>query len=240
MNKARIRKKIGEGLWTECASMTTKHANMMVTPNQTVPSHQQFYGTKAYYARSLREWGEIGIVTDEAKNKINPKLDNKGHPCMLVNYAENHQSNVYRMWDLKTHRIVISRDILWLNKSYGDFIQDKKTDVDNAINDDELYEQEEPQNTTTGRVEDHNRDQDNNAYDESILQDYHADEHEEHQDMQEMLQEVQETTQEVEPTSTSTRRTRSSRTSNNSPDESLNEKQLKEMRQLGGWFNPTA
>jgi transposase InsO family protein len=156
MNKARIRKKIGEGLWTECASMTTKHANMMVTPNQTVPSHQQFYGTKAYYARSLREWGEIGIVTDEAKNKINPKLDNKGHPCMLVNYAENHQSNVYRMWDLKTHRIVISRDILWLNKSYGDFIQDKKTDVDNAINDDELYEQEEPQNTTTGRVEDHN------------------------------------------------------------------------------------
>jgi hypothetical protein len=58
--------------------------------------------------------------------------------------------------------------------------------------------------------------------------------------MQEMLQEVQETTQEVEPTSTSTRRTRSSRTSDNSPDESLNDKQLKEMRQLGGWFNPAA
>jgi hypothetical protein len=188
--------------------MTTKHANMMVTPNQTVPSHQQFYGTEAYYARSLREWGEIGIVTDHAKNKINAKLDNKGRPCMLVKYAENHQSDVYRMWDLKTHRIVISRDILWLNKIYGDSVHNKKTAVGNVINDNELHEQEEPQNTTTGRVEDHNQDQNNNADDEGI-QGYHVDEHEEHQDMQEMLQEVQETTQEVEPTSTSIRRTRS-------------------------------
>jgi hypothetical protein len=162
----------------------------------------------------LQEWGEIGIVTDHAKNKINAKLDYKGRPCMLVNYAENHQSDVYRMWDLKTRRIVIRLDILWLNKIYGDFIHDKKTAVDNAINDNELHELEEPQNTTTGRVEDHNQDQNNNADDEGI-QDYHVDEHEEHEDMQEMLQEVQETTQEMEPTSTSTRRTRSSRTSDN-------------------------
>jgi hypothetical protein len=230
MNKAHIPKKMREGLWTECASMTTTNANMMVTPNHTVPSHQQFYGNEANNARSLREWGEIGIVTDHAKNKMNAKLDNKGRPCMLVNYAENHKSDVYRMWDLKTRRIVKSRDILWLNKTYGEYINRKNTIVDHGDHGPQGYEA--PQNTTTGRNHNHNDDQDEG------IQSYHVAEQEEAETMQ--AADPTSTSQAEEPTSTSIRQTRSSRINDGSPDESLNEKQLKEMRQLGGWFNPEA
>ena len=38
---------------------------------------------------------------------------------MFVGYAEDHSGNVFRMYDMGTKGIKKTRDVLWLNKTYG-------------------------------------------------------------------------------------------------------------------------
>jgi hypothetical protein len=37
---------------------------------------------------------------------------------MFVGYAENHKGGVYRMWNPKTRKIYITRDVIFLNECY--------------------------------------------------------------------------------------------------------------------------
>ena len=43
------------------------------------------------------------------------KLDNRGKTCMFVGYADDHTKDVYRFLNIHTNRIILSRDIRWLN-----------------------------------------------------------------------------------------------------------------------------
>jgi hypothetical protein len=65
------------------------------------------------YARKLKTFGEIGIVSYYKDKKLGGKLDDRGRPCMMVGYAKDHSDDVYRMLDLKTHGVIHSRDIIW-------------------------------------------------------------------------------------------------------------------------------
>jgi hypothetical protein len=62
-------------------------------------------------------FGDVGVVT--TKDKIQAKLINRGITCMFVGYAEHHSRDVYSMLNLTTNPIIKSRDIIWLNKTYG-------------------------------------------------------------------------------------------------------------------------
>ena len=70
-------------------------------------------------------FGEVGVVT--TKNKIQAKLSNRGTTCMFVGYTEHHSRDVYRMLNLTTNSIINSRDIIWLNKTYKEWKQNKTT-----------------------------------------------------------------------------------------------------------------
>jgi hypothetical protein len=65
------------------------------------------------------------VVT--TKDKILAKLTNQGTTCMFVGYTEYHSSNVYRMLNLTTNSIINSQDIIWLNKTYGKWKNNKTT-----------------------------------------------------------------------------------------------------------------
>ena len=43
------------------------------------------------------------------------KLDDRGKTCMFVGYADVHSRDVYRFLNIHTKRIIISRDVRWLN-----------------------------------------------------------------------------------------------------------------------------
>ena len=64
----------------------------------------------------LRTWGEAGAVTLRAK--MTPKVENRGHICMFVGYPDDHASDTYRMWDPRSRRVHVTRDIKWLNRMY--------------------------------------------------------------------------------------------------------------------------
>jgi hypothetical protein len=46
---------------------------------------------------------------------------------MFVGYTEHHSRDVYRMLNLTTNSIINSRDIIWLNKTYKEWKQNKAT-----------------------------------------------------------------------------------------------------------------
>ena len=82
-------------------------------------AHEKVYGIAPDIFEYLRTFGEVAMV-NEGK-KIKGKLINRGIPCLFVGYAEDHSPNVYKFLNLETEQIILSRNYLWLNKSYGEY-----------------------------------------------------------------------------------------------------------------------
>jgi hypothetical protein len=74
----------------------------------------------------------MGVVTTNAD--IQGKLANRGTTCMFMGYSVDHTNDVFRMLYPKTRRIINSRDVIWLGKSFkiwsGTDPQSNKDDID--------------------------------------------------------------------------------------------------------------
>ena len=106
----------GKGeFWCEVISTATKLDNIMVRPERTKPPHTLFYGKDAKYIRCMRTFGEMAVITIHEVNKMRSKLDDRGQTCMFVGYADDHSRDVYMFLNIPTKRIIISRDVRWLN-----------------------------------------------------------------------------------------------------------------------------
>jgi hypothetical protein len=46
---------------------------------------------------------------------------------MFVGYTEHHSRDVYRMLNLTTNSIINTQDIIWLNKTYKEWKENKAT-----------------------------------------------------------------------------------------------------------------
>lgn len=73
-------------------------------------------GSNPQFAKHLRTWGEAGTV--KTRDKMTPKLSDRGVQCMFVGYALEHSGDCYRMWDPETNGIHESRDVIWLKRMY--------------------------------------------------------------------------------------------------------------------------
>ena len=65
--------------------------------------------------RCMRTFGEMAVIAIHEGKKMRSKLDDSGKTCMLVGYADDHSRDVYRFLNIDTKRIIISRDVRWLN-----------------------------------------------------------------------------------------------------------------------------
>jgi hypothetical protein len=66
---------------------------------------------------------KFSVVTTKAN--IQNKLKKRRTTCIFVGYSVHHTNDVYRMLNLDTKRIIQSRDIIWLNKAFHDWIDRK-------------------------------------------------------------------------------------------------------------------
>ena len=79
-------------------------------------------------------------------------MESKGVVCIFVGYAEDHSGDTYRMMNVNTKKIIMSRDVRWLNKMYGKWAKqyETKLDPDDIIPDDvissEVKEVEDDEN----------------------------------------------------------------------------------------------
>jgi hypothetical protein len=120
-----------DGLWTECASTATYLDTILWKKTQNGSSHKMFFGYEPKFSTNLRVFGEIGIVTD--RSKIKNKLQDRGIKCYFVGYALQHAGDVYRMFNLDTKKIMMSRDIIWLNKKDKSFNSDTRAGRDKLL-----------------------------------------------------------------------------------------------------------
>ena len=96
-------------LWDECASTVTTLDNICVGKRNKKSPHELFYKEKPKIANNLRIFGEIGIVKNY---KLKHKLHKKGDHMIFIGYPERHSSSSYRMYNVGTGGICISRYIL--------------------------------------------------------------------------------------------------------------------------------
>ena len=106
----------GKGeFWCEVISTATNLDNIMVRPERTKPPFTLFYNKDVKYMKRLRSFGEMAVVASHEEKKMRSKLDNRGNTCMFVGYADDHAGDIYRFLNVKTKRIIMSRDARWLN-----------------------------------------------------------------------------------------------------------------------------
>ena len=98
----------------EVISTGTRLDNIMVRPERTKPPHTLFYGKDAKYMKYMRTFGEMAVTIHEGK-KMRSKLDDRQKSCIFVGYADDHSRDMYRFLNIHTKRIIICRDVRWLN-----------------------------------------------------------------------------------------------------------------------------
>eukprot|EP00980_Cylindrotheca_fusiformis_P003428 scaffold765_cov59-Cylindrotheca_fusiformis.AAC.1 len=117
LNGAGLHGELRDKLWAECGNTATIIDGLMVSEKTKKPRYTSFFKRDSGLVKYLRRFGEIGIMTK--KDGIQSKLKNKGVPVLFLGYAADHAPDTYRVLNLETHRVVLTRDVnKWLNLSY--------------------------------------------------------------------------------------------------------------------------
>jgi hypothetical protein len=125
INSPGVKDQLRSGVWAECVMTVTFLLNVTSIKNKEVCPYELLFGYKPKLPTTLRSFGEIGVVMTKAN--IQSKLKNRGTPCMFVGYSVHHANDDYRMLNLDTKSIIQSRNIIWLNELYHDWIARKVT-----------------------------------------------------------------------------------------------------------------
>ena len=105
----------------------------MIRKERIKPPHTLFYNEGAIYMKCLRSFGEMAVIAINDGKKMRSKLDTRGRTGIFVGYADGHAGNVYRFINIQTKKIILSRDVQWLNsfwKQYKKRKDDSKKLVD--------------------------------------------------------------------------------------------------------------
>ena len=76
--------------------------------------------------------------------KIRSKLDTGGRTGIFVGYADDHAGNVYRFINIQTKKIILGRDVQWLNSFWKQY-KERKDDSKKLV--DEFYPYDEDEQT---------------------------------------------------------------------------------------------
>ena len=130
--------------WCEVISTATKLDNIMVRKDRTKPPFTLFYNDEPKYMKFLRSFGEMAVIAISDGKKMRSKLDIRGRTGIFVGYADDHAGNVYRFINIQMKKIILSRDIQWLNSFWKEY-KNRKDDSKKLV--DEFYLHDEDDQT---------------------------------------------------------------------------------------------
>jgi hypothetical protein len=117
--------------------------------------HDHFYGKNPKWMKCLRTWGEAGTV--KVKTNTTPKVADRGVHCTFIGYAHDHDCDVYRMWNPKTERVHITRDVIWMKQMmFTKGVEDAVIKINNDNAEEGQGDDEKP--ADPGTVEDNGTD----------------------------------------------------------------------------------
>jgi Reverse transcriptase (RNA-dependent DNA polymerase) len=85
----------------------------------------------------MHTFGEIGNVYEN--QKIKSKLRNKGFPCIFIGYYNMHGDKLYKFYNIQTTNVFLSRNVVWLNKMYSDWMNTKSNPISPSDSPDESF-----------------------------------------------------------------------------------------------------
>jgi Reverse transcriptase (RNA-dependent DNA polymerase) len=112
-----------EQLWAHTDRLATLLDMILVKNHKDKSPYELWYNKIPQWSSNLRTFGEIRIIQDGALGKIKSKLTNRGFPSMFIGCPPNHSNDVFQFMVLSKSSIITSRNVVWLNKTYGDFMQ---------------------------------------------------------------------------------------------------------------------
>ena len=130
--------------WCEVISTAKKLDNIMVRKERTKPPYTLFYNDEPKYKKYLRSFGEMAVIAISDGKKMRSKLDTRGRTGIFVGYADDHAGSVYRFINIQMKKIILSRDIQWLNSFWKEY---KKRKDDSMKLIDEFYSHDEDDQT---------------------------------------------------------------------------------------------
>ena len=105
----------------------------------------------------ISRFGEIGIA--KKGPGIKSKMANPGIAVMYLGHAKEHGREVYRLLNIETKRVMMSRDVRWLDKNYTSYkkqqgLWDESEDDDpDDVSDDDIEQDEEDINMEVDNME---------------------------------------------------------------------------------------
>jgi hypothetical protein len=105
-------------LWAEAGSHATDVENTLVSLHYKRSPYQAIKITPPH-VQNFRQFGTAAIIN--FSSAIKGKLTNRGTPVIYLGRAADHAKDTFRFLNLKTNRVVISRDAIWLNQTYGEY-----------------------------------------------------------------------------------------------------------------------
>jgi hypothetical protein len=121
LNEAQVPMMFCRGIWAEAAHNATDMRNYLVLYKSEKSSYEKFMGNKYDHINTLHTFGEMAIVEDHATCGIRAKLQDHGKPAMFVDTTHEHMQDTYRFLSVTTNRIIMSCNIVWTGKSYGEY-----------------------------------------------------------------------------------------------------------------------
>ena len=103
----------------------------------------------------LKSFGEMAVLAISDGGKMRSKLDTSGRTGIFVGYPDDHAGNVYRLINIQTKKIILSRDVQWLNSFWNKYKKQKdnsKKFVDEFFQNDEDDQTQEESETEEIRI----------------------------------------------------------------------------------------
>ena len=129
--------------WCEVISTATKLDIIMVRKERTKPPYTLFYNEEPKYKKYLRSFGEMAVIAISDGKKMRSKLDTRGRTGIFVGYADDHAGNIYRFINIQMKKIILSRDIPWLNSFWKEY-KKRKDDSKKLIDEFYSYDEDNP------------------------------------------------------------------------------------------------
>jgi hypothetical protein len=160
-------------LFREAFKTATYLDSLVVTKVGTKKAtrHDNFYGKNPKWMTFLITWGEAGTV--KVKTKTTPKLADRGIHCMFMGYADDHNGDVYRMWNPETERVQITRDVILMKQMmFTKGVEDAVIEINNDSTEEGQCDDEKP--TDPRNVEDNGIDDESeeDSSDEEPVEEY--------------------------------------------------------------------
>jgi len=115
MGAARVPEDIKSKVALEAIACTTKLDGLVMVDvkGKLALCDVHMFSANPLWSSRLKIWDKAGVVA-EGKDS---KTGDQGATMMFVRYADRNSDSV-RMWDMRTSRVVVSRDIIWLKRMF--------------------------------------------------------------------------------------------------------------------------